>query len=90
MADQDDLSAVLRDGEFLVAYDYGMGGLWVVLIAPSEEAIRAKFPELGIAKTRPKWMDEAALQTKRETPLWLDDDPPRGLLGVLVNDRERQ
>jgi len=45
MADRDDLSAVLREGEFLVGNDYRMGGLWGVLMAPSEEAIRAKCPK---------------------------------------------
>ena len=84
-----DLSAVLRDGEFLVCYDYGMGGLWGVLIAPSESAIREKYPELLIAEGLPKWMDEAMLAEKREVPLWLDDEPPQGLLKALVSDRYR-
>ena len=30
---------------FLVAYDYGMGGLWGVIDARSEGEIHAKFPE---------------------------------------------
>jgi hypothetical protein len=32
-------------------------------------------------------MDEAELARMRETPLWLDEDPPQGLLRALVADR---
>jgi hypothetical protein len=60
------------------------------LIAPSEAAIRAKYPDLMIADSLPKWMDEAELATTRETPRWLDDEPPQGLLRALVADRERE
>jgi hypothetical protein len=58
------LSDLLRPGEHLVCYDYGMGGLWGVLIAASEGAIRATYPELEIATSLPKWMDEN--RTRRE------------------------
>ena len=84
------LSELLRAGEYLVCYDYGTGGLWGVLIAPSEAAIDAKYPELLIANSLPKWMDEKVLAAKRETPLWLDDEPPQGLLRALVADRNRE
>jgi hypothetical protein len=83
-------SQLLRAGEYLVCYDYGMGGLWGVLIAPSEAAIKAKYPELLISNSLPKWMDEDELATKRETPLWLEDEPPQGLLRALVADRNRK
>ena len=84
------LSGLLNEGEFLVCYDYGTGGLWGVLIAPSEAAIRVKYPDLIIADSLPKWMDEAELATRRETPFWLDDEPPQGLLRALVADRQRE
>jgi catechol 2,3-dioxygenase-like lactoylglutathione lyase family enzyme len=35
-------------------------------------------------------MDEAELARMRETPLWLDEDPPQGLVRALVADRERE
>ena len=35
-------------------------------------------------------MDEAELARMRETPPWLDEDPPQGLLRALVADRERR
>lgn len=83
------LTDLLSPGEHLVCYDYGMGGLWGVLIAPSEDAIRATYPELLIATSLPKWMDESVLAEKREAPLWLDDEPPEGLLHALIADRNR-
>ena len=35
---------------FLAAYDYGMGGLWLVLMARSEAEILEKYPELSIPR----------------------------------------
>lgn len=75
--------------DFLVVYDYGMGGLWGILIAPSKAAISAKYPELGIVDQPPAWMDDADLAKFRSEPLWLDDDPPQGLLRALITDRPR-
>ncbi len=75
------------DSEYLVVYDYGMGGLWGVLLAPSEVAIKAKYPELRIASERPAWMTEEAFQRLREQPLWLDAEP-EGMLQAVVSDRE--
>ena len=80
---------MLKPGEFLVCYDYGMGGLWGVLVAPSASAISARYPELVVVETRPDWMGEGELRGLRETPLWLDDDPPQGLLRAVIADRTR-
>jgi hypothetical protein len=76
------------DKEFLVAYDYGMGGLWAILMAPSQEAIAAKYPELAVAPERPNWMDDQRYEDLRGEPLWLDD-PPSGILDALVADRRK-
>lgn len=85
----DRLSELLRPGEYLVCYELPrMSGLWGVLVAPSAEAIRDKFPELMIADDLPFWMSRDDLaRRRRETPLWLDDDPPQGLLHALLADR---
>lgn len=66
-----------------------MGGLWGVLMAPSKEVIRARYPELGIADEPPVWMTAERLKSLRGEPLWLDDEPPQGLLQVLLSDRAR-
>jgi hypothetical protein len=82
---------LLKLGEYLVCYDMPrMSGLWSVLIAPSRASIELKYPELTVVETLPTWMDEAELARMRETPLWLDDNPPQGLLRALVADRERE
>lgn len=81
--------ADVRADEFLVCYDYGMGGLWAVLIAPSEDAIKSKYPELSIASSQPAWMTDDRMARLRSEPLWLDDDPPTGILVALLADRDR-
>jgi hypothetical protein len=79
----------VEDQEWLIAYDYGMGGLWGVMIAPSAEAIRAKYPELSVVDERPRWMTEERYAKLRSDPLWLDDEVPTGLLKAAVADRDR-
>jgi hypothetical protein len=76
------------DREYLVAYDYGMGGLWAVLLAPSADAITATYPELAVAPERPQWIDDDRYDHLRGEPLWLDD-PPSGILRAVVADREK-
>ena len=83
------LDELLSQHEFLVAYDYGMGGLWGVVIAPSVGDILGKYPELVIADSLPSWMSEEDLQRMRAKPLSLDDEPPQGLLSVVIDDRGR-
>jgi hypothetical protein len=74
---------------FLVAYDYGMGGLWGAMLARSEEEIRAAYPELGIATERPQWMtDERYAQICNEE-LHDIDGAPWGILNALLADREK-
>ncbi len=77
------------DEEFLVCYDYGTGGLWGVLTAPSPEAIQQRYPESAIARSSPRWMRRERFEELRAAPLWLDDDPPQGLPAALIADRER-
>src|SRR3954454_16464482 len=77
------VSELLGPGEYLVCYDLPrISGLWGVLIAPSLESNEMKYPELAIVASLSTWMDGANLARMRETPLWLDDDPPQGLLPV--------
>jgi hypothetical protein len=64
------------DSEFLVGYDYGNGGLWAVVMAPSREAILAKYPEVDVVDDRPKWLTAERYEAMRSSALWLDDDPP--------------
>jgi hypothetical protein len=69
---------------FLIAYDYGMGGLWGVMWARSEEEIQQAYPEVNLVKEWPSWMDDEdyARLTKYDI-----DDPPKGLLKAVLADR---
>jgi hypothetical protein len=81
------VTAVPPDEPILVCYDYGMGGLWGVLMAPSVAIIKLKYPELHVPDEPPAWMSQETFHALREDPLWLDDEPPQGLLRALLTDR---
>ena len=84
------VAKLLEPGEYLVCYELPrMSGLWGVLIAPSMASIQVEYPELDIVESLPTWMGEEQLARLRAAPLWLDDDPPQGLLHALVAARER-
>lgn len=74
---------------FLVAYDYGMGGLWGAMIARSEEEIRKAYPELGIAKERPAWMTDERYEQICNEELHDIDGAPWGILNAVLADRDK-
>jgi hypothetical protein len=74
---------------FLVVYDYGMGGLWGLMRAPSIEQIALKYPELRVFTERPPWIDDEEWAHFEGDPYDLADEP-RGLIAVLIDDRLRQ
>jgi hypothetical protein len=75
---------------FLVAFDYGMGGLWAYVEAESAEEIRAKFPELKIVRRPPDWMTPEDAEQIRRTDTYNLDEEPRGLLAVILNERQQR
>jgi len=72
---------------FLVAYDYGTGGLWGIMMARSGDEILAIYPELGIASERPHWMSDERYAELLETRYDIDG-APWGLLNALLADRQ--
>jgi hypothetical protein len=72
------------DAKFLVSYDYGMGGVWAIIVAPTAEAILDAYPEVQIVNDRPDWMD--ADQYER-LPTLRVDQPPTGLLAWILENR---
>ncbi len=80
---------------FLAVYDYGQGGVWLLLEAPSSEAAKAKFPGLTVFDARPGWMSEQQEQQLRskceETGFrWgVQAEPTGWLLYFLSNWGER-
>lgn len=76
--------------QFLIAYDYGMGGLWGVIDAASEEEIKSKYPELMIVRDRPGWMTQARFDELCQRERHAIDDPPSGILNVVIADRKKK
>jgi hypothetical protein len=52
---------------FLACYDYGSGGVWLLLDAPSHAEAASSFPRLQVFETRPDWMSEAEESEYRES-----------------------
>jgi hypothetical protein len=74
---------------FLVAYDYGPGGLWGAMLARSEEEITCEYPELTIVHERPRWMSDEDYARICNEELHDIDGAPWGILNVVLADRER-
>ena len=74
---------------FLIAYDYGMGGLWGAMRARSEGEIKAKYPELGIAHERPPWMTDERYEQICHEELHDIDGAAWGILNAVLADREK-
>lgn len=74
---------------FLACYDYGMGGVWLLLDAPSQDAAQRAYPEFTVFPTRPDWMteeDEIEYRTdcERNGYRWDISKPPTGWLKEFV------
>jgi hypothetical protein len=74
---------------FLTVYDYGQGGVWVVLPATSAEKVREKYPELQVLDRPPPSMSKEELEdiSSRRT-LDIDDDQD-SFLACLRASRHR-
>jgi hypothetical protein len=75
---------------FLVAYDYGSGGLWGAMMARSEDEIRREYPELAIVQHRPRWMTDERYDQICNEELHDVDGAPWGILNALLVDRGRR
>ncbi len=70
---------------FLTCYDYGSGGVWLLLDAPTIDAARLAYPEFIVFETRPDWMtDEEEFEFRsdceRLSYRWNIKEPPSGWL----------
>ncbi|HEX5056970.1 MAG TPA: hypothetical protein VFX02_10785 [Gammaproteobacteria bacterium] len=43
---------------FLAVYDYGTGGIWILIDAVSKEQIEKRYPKLIAFEDKPDWMTE--------------------------------
>jgi hypothetical protein len=76
--------------EYLVCYDYGMGGLWGVFSARTADEITMMYPELTVVAERPKWMTEEDYRGLRGRELHDIDGPPGGILNAVIADRNSE
>ena len=74
---------------FLAVYDYGMGGVWVLVDARSPTEITRLYPELEVVTKRPDWMTEAELASLNDSMHFDINEPPKGWLEELVKQRSR-
>ena len=72
---------------FMVAYDYGMGGIWGLVWARSPEALHALYPELAIVSARPNWMTDELFAQMESRETYDIDDAPRGMLSAVLEAR---
>jgi hypothetical protein len=79
---------IMKQGEFLACYDYGMGGLWFLFKAENENQIREKYPFLVIFDHVPAWMTDEDIHhicTNYTQPI---EDPPIELLSNIIAEIE--
>ncbi len=72
----------------LVAYDYGMGGIWAYLWAESDEQIRNKFSEVEVFAEPPAWWAKEKLaHIESEGVLDIENVSPESFAKALLEDR---
>jgi hypothetical protein len=73
---------------YLAVYDYGMGGVWVLIDARNPDEIESAYPELKVIHDRPSWLDaEQWRQIDRDAHFDIDAEPT-GYLAALIEERE--
>ena len=65
----------MEQNRYLTVYDYGMGGVWTFILAPSADAITEKYPQLEVVSEPPPWMVEEGIEKTRVVHLDDADDP---------------
>jgi hypothetical protein len=73
--------------EFLVVYDYGVGGVWGYLNAESPEQIAGRYPELTVVDVRPAWLEDEEERRIREFMSVDIDDSSNEFLATLRKGR---
>jgi hypothetical protein len=71
---------------FLLLYDYGQGGIWVLVDATNPTAITARYPELDLIPQRPSWLTPEH-QRRLAGTMHFDIDAPSGWLLDLEASR---
>jgi hypothetical protein len=70
---------------FLAVYDYGQGGVWVLIDAESPEKIESRFPDLKVVKDRPHWMSDEIMNGIERSRHFDIDAPVDWLLNLRAS-----
>jgi hypothetical protein len=81
-----DRAMTKRRQKFLVAFDYGQGGVWGFVLASSKEDIWRRFPRLQIVDSRPPWMTDEFADRLSVDDI---DGPYRGVLADIETELSR-
>jgi len=75
--------------EFLVVYNYGMGGVWGFATAETAADIACSFPELNVVADTPPWMANDQQSVIRANSIFVVDQPNTypEWLRVLIAER---
>jgi hypothetical protein len=73
---------------FLTVYDYGQGGVWLFLLAESEEQIRDRYPDLQVVDVPPPSLDDEQLADIRARRTLDIDDATDPFLASLRKPAE--
>lgn len=74
---------------FLIAYDYGMGGVWAMMRARSADEITARYPTVVVVERRPDWMTEAYYARLVDEAYDIDVAPTGWLLAAVHEEQAR-
>jgi len=80
------LGWVIMD-KFLTCYDYGTGGIWRYIIANSKQQILTKYPELEIADSIPKWMNQDLINQINDLTISIEDND-NDFFNAIVAERK--
>jgi hypothetical protein len=75
--------------KFLTAYDYGTGGIWMIILANSEAIVKEQFPFLTIVDKQPSWMSKNQYINLQKTSIFDADEEPHGVLAQIIKDLKK-
>lgn len=74
---------------FLAVYDYGQGGIWIVLLAESADQIKERYPELKVIERPAPSMNDEELEVIRARRTLDIDDETDAFLASLRESRDK-
>lgn len=65
----------MAEREYFMVDDYGMGGIWAVVSAPSKATVEKTYPGLVVFEQRPAWVSDAEYARLRAESGFRYDQP---------------